>query len=57
MLAVKEAALMASFNAKERTVEKPSHRARRDDPVSEKTVVGARGQRTHRLECSNEVRF
>ena len=38
-------------------VEKTSRRARRDDPVNEKTVISARGHRVHRLECSNEVRF
>lgn len=37
-------------------VEKPSHRARRDDPVKKRTVTSARGHQIHRLECRNEVR-
>ena len=48
---------MASFITEKLATEKPSHRARRDDPMSERTVTGARGQRIDRLKCSNEVQF
>jgi hypothetical protein len=37
-------------------VEQPSYRARRDDPVKERTVTSALGHRIHRLECRQEVR-
>jgi hypothetical protein len=54
VLAVKEVALMASFNVEELAVEKPSHRVRCDDHVNERTVISARGQRVRWLKCSNE---
>jgi hypothetical protein len=37
-------------------VERPSYRARREDPVKERTVTSALGYKIHRLECRHEVR-